>query len=198
MSKDIIIGVISAVAVTLLTALISWSTDGGLARIIGAATQKDIAAVRLGMSVPSNLIAFFNRERCPDGWEEISSLAGRYVVGANADGATIGKTVGQALLPQENRWVSKHNHGIDDAGKHSHKLHAGGKHDHNFRAPRHYTSETGGHARAKDDGKDTTEEAGNHTHQLGDAGNHRHLIHDAGSIDGTNAPYIQLLACRKK
>ncbi len=121
--------------------------------------------------IPSGAVMFFNLSACPSGWTELTSARGRYIVGLPA-GGTLAATVGTALSNQENRPVGQHSHTINDPG-HSH---------------------------------DSTEAIGSGTDVGGGTkspfgyyndGYTGITINNAGTVAGTNAPYIQLLACQK-
>jgi len=124
---------------------------------------------------PDGLVAFFNRATCPAGWREVTALRGRYVVGLPEKG-TPGAVVGTALADKENRPVGQHNHGVIDPG-HSH-----------------------GVTRSNSDGDDNEFLEAN-----GSAGIPNLLyiersttgvtVESAGAVPGTNAPYVQLIAC---
>jgi len=49
-----------------------------------------------GGAIPSGAVIFFNLASCPQGWRELTSARGRYIVGLPA-GGTLGATVGTAL-----------------------------------------------------------------------------------------------------
>ncbi|MCI5149246.1 MAG: hypothetical protein D3916_07655 [Candidatus Electrothrix sp. MAN1_4] len=152
-----------------------------------------------GPSTPKNIVGMFYQESCPEGWEEVSNMNGRYIVGVTSNGARIGETIGTPLKPQENRVVGKHGHPLGTTGNHTHSVANAGNHAHSFSGARDYTSGAGDHDRAKPTGASrSTNRAGNHSHGLGTSGQHTHSLSDAGNVEGTNAPYIQLLACRKK
>ena len=127
-----------------------------------------------GDGLPKGTIAFFNLSACPSGWTEKTELKGRYPVGLPNSG-TLGQSVGTALTNGENRSVGQHNHGVTDPG-----------HDHS--------------------GVYAMPGAGSHvpTYELKYANwgktqisTTNISIQNSGSVAGTNAPYVQLLACEK-
>ncbi|MFN7181443.1 MAG: hypothetical protein ACK4NF_02040 [Planctomycetota bacterium] len=136
-----------------------------------ALKEKDISPI------PSKAVMFFNSRQCPQGWEELKEGQGRYVVGLVKDG-TLMATVGEPLLDKENRVVGKHTHSVKDPG-HSHNLTIAGPFDGNLKAI------VGGSSKTT-----TIREI--------DSARTNIIIEEAGSVDGTNAPYIQLLICEKQ
>ncbi len=144
--------------------------------------------------VPSGAVMFFNLESCPSGWHELTEARGRYLVGLT-DRGTLAGTVGTALSDLENRAVGKHTHDITDAG-HSHGVTDPG-HSHNV----HWLP-LGGTRLGDEDGDRFLRFYNIHTGnaQIGISINDHTTditIMDAGSVDGTNAPYIQFLVCVK-
>jgi hypothetical protein len=141
-------------------------------------------------------VMFFNLDTCPPGWHELTEARGRYLVGL-PDGGTLGATVGTALSDSEDRPVGRHTHDYSDPG-----------HDHSINDPghRHYTpsvlragttwgDETGlPHFASSISGQYTDYST------TGISINSRTTgitINYTGSVSGTNAPYMQLLACEK-
>ncbi len=131
-----------------------------------------------GDSLPKGTIAFFNLPSCPSGWAEKTELKGRYPVGLPNSG-TLGQSVGTALTNGEDRAVGQHNHGVTDPG-HAHNLLGGGG---NF-GPGTYGSFIWG-THAWSEGRISSSFA-------------NISIQNSGSVAGTNAPYLQLLACEKQ
>lgn len=128
--------------------------------------------------IPAGQVAFFNLSSCPSGWTELTSARGRYIVGLPSAG-TLAGTAGTALSNLESRAVGQHTHTITDPG-----------HSHSF-----------GYSVPTTDGSVLNT-------NLGTAPGVRTItgtqsagtgitINNAGSVSGTNAPYIQLLACQK-
>jgi hypothetical protein len=126
-----------------------------------------------GGGVPSGAVMFFNLASCPSGWTELTTARGRYVVGLPASGSLAG-TAGTALSNLENRAVGQHTHGITDPG-----------HAHTYTPPV-YTSTGSGSSKAGVGGATSTS-----SNPTGIS------IQNTGTVAGTNAPYIQLLACQK-
>ncbi|SFV01033.1 hypothetical protein SAMN05192541_109289 [Bradyrhizobium arachidis] len=119
-------------------------------------------------SIPQNMIAYFTRSDCPEGWSRADELRGRYVVGIDPSHLdTLGKTVGSALDSMENRPAGRHSHTavntVPQAGGGRDRMMGGG--GGGFADPRMDTS----------DGSDSK---------------------PSPLKDGTNAPYIVLTACR--
>lgn len=158
--------------------------------------------------VPRGGVMHFNLDSCPPEWEPLTDLEGRYIVGLNP-GGTLGQQVGTALTDGENRAVGKHSHTATDSG-HGHNV-TDPKHSHGIDDPGHSHSidlddSTGGggidDAGNSNDGSDSTGSATTgitinsaSTGILIKSGKANISVADAGAVDGTNAPYLQLLAC---
>ncbi len=127
-----------------------------------------------GDSIPKGTISFFNLSACPSGWAEKTELKGRYVV-AKPDGGTLLGSQGTALTNLENRAVGQHNHGVTDPG---HKHYMNAMQGTIFYSVRYGDNNGGGNVNTS---TSTTNIS----------------IQNSGSVVGTNAPYIQLLACEK-
>ncbi len=127
-------------------------------------------------NIPSGAVMFFNLSQCPKGWTELVEAKGRYIVGLPKDG-TLGATVGVELKDRENRAVGRHTHTIVDPG-HSHNIKAIGRYDGNIKA---YLS-------------GSTNQASNLNSEQSKT---NITIKEAGEVEGTNAPYLQLLICKK-
>ncbi len=153
----------------------------------GAITTGALASARGG--VPANAVIFLPATSCPTGYTEYTTLRGRYAVGLVANG-TSAATVGTALTNTENRAVGQHthtqnahNHGITDAG-----------HTHTY-------NEHGGSTSAF---TETGTVSGNGSQNTGNSttgitiNNRTATNQNTGSVTGTNAPYVQLLACQKQ
>jgi hypothetical protein len=130
-------------------------------------------------SVPSGGIVFFEGSSCPAGWSEYTKGRGRYLVGLGASGNP-GAEVGTALDDQENRATGRHTHDVNDPG----------------------------HAHAIGYDTDRLENLGNiiggtrlfgtvSATEMSDPAFTGITIQPAGAVPGTNAPYVQLLACIK-
>ena len=175
-----------------------------------------------GGDVPAGSVAFFTKKACPGGWKEYTALRGRYAVGL-PQGGTAKQTVGQALTNGENRAVGQHTHDITDPG-HSHGVTDPG-HAHGVTDPGHvhaaqaqsapivgqnsFPANPRFHADAFDAGgtlgtmqvlpaftgisiQPATTGISVNTATTGIT------VKTAGDVPGTNAPYVQLLACKKK
>ena len=127
-----------------------------------------------GDSIPKGTISFFNLSACPSGWAEKTELKGRYVV-AKPDGGTLLGSQGTALTNLENRAVGQHNHGVTDPG---HKHYMNAMQGTIFYSVRYGDNNGGGNVNTS---TSTTNIS----------------IQNSGSVVGTNAPYVQLLACEK-
>jgi hypothetical protein len=141
-------------------------------------------------TVPSGAVTFFNLAACPTGWTAYAPAEGRGVVGL-VNGGTLAATVGTALADQENRATGQHSHTVTDPG-HTH-------------APDHAdagaffvdTSEGTGAGTTYYDVPNTSTFyvfAAINTTSSATTGV---KVDEAGTVAGTNAPYVQLLACQK-
>lgn len=136
----------------------------------------DIAKKSDSSGVPSGLVAFFAVSSCPTGWAEYTALRGRYGVGL-VSGGTLEGTSGTALTNQESRPVGQHSHTVTDPG--------------HFHTQSIVGSSAFGTLQAQSGG--AYEVAGSST----GSNTTGITIANSGSVAGTNAPYIQLLACKK-
>lgn len=127
-------------------------------------------------SVPSGMMMYTVSSACPSGWTEFTEARGRYIVGVPA-GGTVSSTVGTALSNSENRAVGQHTHSITDP-THRHPLNDSCCDQPTFQQ----ISGSGDRAFG-----------GGYT-QYASTGI---TVNASGTTAGTNAPYIQLLACRK-
>lgn len=141
--------------------------------------------------VPSGIIAY-SATTCPTGWSEYTTARGMYIVG-NPSGGTLATAVGTALTNLENRAVGQHLHSVnppststDTTGSHQH-----GRNTDNDAGGNLGIGWTGGDAGY---GYTYTDAAGSHSHTVDIAA---FDSTNAGSVAGTNAPYIQLTACKK-
>lgn len=169
------------------------------------------------VSAPTGAVMFFNIANstsgndCPSGWTEFTQLNGRYVVGL-AQGNTLATPVGSALSNQENRatgahahqyyWYD-HSHGLSGTysgtasvsgtvynGVVNGTVHrAYGGNDWNTGDPTPVTVNSSGSASITLSGN--TGYSGIASQYLDTTGV------NGGAVPGTNAPYIQLLACQK-
>lgn len=134
----------------------------------------DVALKSDSSGIPSGMVAFFAVSSCPSGWAEYTAMRGRYAVGLVSSGALEG-TAGTALTNQESRAVGQHTHSVTDPG-HLHtysQMVAGGS-----------TYVGAGSTFDLISGNTSTATTGI-------------TIANSGSVAGTNAPYIQLLGCKK-
>lgn len=160
---------------------ITWNQQGvqGPAGARGATGADAIA--------PSGAVMFFDLAACPAGWSAYENARGRYVVGLNSAG-TQAAQVGTPLGDQENRAVGQHAHGLTDPG-HGHAIRANGS---ALRIPSAFLSLAGRAAPMTElppsPNATTTGVVPNATGIT---------VDPSGSVPGTAAPYVQLLACRK-
>ena len=169
---------------------VTWSTQGpaGAQGVQGAQGAKGDAGP--AGPVETGLVAFYAASACPAGWAEYTPAQGRYLVGLPAGGANEA-AVGTPLGNQENRAVGQHGHGITDPG-HSHSiqnvspiLRAGNTTPTRVQG----TSGSGGIFNAT-----LTPGSALPPVTVDPTGI---TVNAAGSVPGTNAPYVQLLACKK-
>jgi len=132
--------------------------------------------------VPSGAVMFFDLAACPAGWSEMTSARGRYIAGKTSSG-TLAATVGTALTDKENRAVGKHNHSITDPG-HGHSL---------------SNVVSAGHTAYNDSTTcvNVVPRFGLISIVTALANTTGITLGSSGDVDGTNAPYIQLLTCKK-
>lgn len=133
-----------------------------------------IAAVRSDLSpIPPRAIVFFDRE-CPTGWNEYRLLRGRYVVGAH-EPSKVGRLVGYQLADEENRPTGSHRHFPSERLK-------------NYMVIDNLGDVPGRTSTMLAHGQGVGRYVDN---QTGDVS----LAQGTKTMEGTNAPYIQLLAC---
>src|SRR3954452_21643175 len=143
----------------------------------GANGQPGAAGV--DATAPAGAVMYFDLASCPSGWSDFAAGRGRYLVGMPV-GGTPGAAVGTALSPQENRPTGQHTHAVIDPG-HVHAVGFDTERLANFGNTIGGTSIFGSNS-----GSENTE--------LGFTGI---SIANAGTVSGTNAPYLELVACRK-
>lgn len=129
---------------------------------------------------PAGAVMFFDLASCPAGWSSFDAARGRYLVGLTA-GGTAGAAVGTALSDQEDRPTGQHTHAVIDPGH----FHAVGYDTEQLAN----TGNTIGGTRMQGGSN-----SGSENSDLAFTGI---SIANAGAVPGTNAPYLQLLACRK-
>jgi hypothetical protein len=158
-----------------------------------------------GVTVPANIIAYSTSGSCPGGWTEHTAARGFYIVGLPASGTNAG-TVGTALTNTENRATGQHSHA--PIGTHTHTQNA---HGHTLTNPTHSHTETGSAAvdsnsggvakttgsGATNTGSSTTGVSIDATAAVNQSVTTGVTVQNAGSVAGTNAPYIQMVACKK-
>ncbi len=182
-----------------LKVLIFVTGFGGLSSIAAGVTDSEFENLKKIVAVQQAKIAsleaqnrdyfksmpvvYFAGTKCPTGWTEKADMRGRYVVAAQSS-ASLGRLVGSALSDQENRATGLHNHIVDDPG-HRHPVYIA-------------QSRTGADSGVIGD-MPTANNLSGATRPIIDAWNHKVStdiqLRAAGSVEGTNAPYIQLLAC---
>jgi hypothetical protein len=129
---------------------------------------------------PTGAVMYFDTPTCPSGWTLFASGFGRYIVGIPNGTGLRGQTVGTALSLLEDRPTGQHTHAVNDPG-HSHTV------DYDTERLSNYGNTIGGTSIfGTNDGHATSQPAFTGI-----------TIANAGSVPGTNAPYVQLLVCRK-
>ena len=126
--------------------------------------------------IPTSMVAFFVGGACPTGWTEYTALRGKMAVGLVSGGADEGGA-GTALTNTENRAVGPHTPSVTDPG-----------HGHSVKVD---TTGTG---------TSFPQAGGSHTSTIAGAATSSTTgisLVNAGSVAGTNAPYVQLIACKK-
>tara|TARA_Y100000310_G_C20701283_1_gene830144 strand:- start:4259 stop:4903 length:645 start_codon:yes stop_codon:yes gene_type:complete len=157
-----------------------------------------ITATEVEGAIPPGAIMYFNRATCPQGWNAVPNTYGRYIVGLSPTG-TLQGLVGTPLGNNQDRPVGLHSHHVDPppgvdttpSGGHNHGVywhagyHGGGIHG------------AGGGDSASTVHGGVTSPVGHHIHQV-DIPRFRSYDSDGeGATAGTNAPYVQFLACEK-
>lgn len=142
---------------------------------------------------PSGMIAFFTGS-CPTGWTEYTTARGRYIVGTPSGGTAEG-TKGTALSDLEDRAVGQHTHTF--AGD------ALADHDHDLKGVINASNVAtiAGSRIADHNGYHATGTINQtfHADTIADkgAGTPSGTNANSGSVASTNAPYVQLTACKK-
>lgn len=144
------------------------------ASVLAAQTPAAEAAEDMQTAMPKGMVAFFNLEECPRGWDFYAGAEGRYVVGIlqgsrSQQKESVGKTAGERLGDLENRSTGSHSHLLSGA------VITGC-------SPGNPVNVQTGSCQPNDHGVSVV---------AGTAAS-------SGGPDGTNAPYVQLLACEKK
>ncbi len=122
-------------------------------------------------STPQSQIALFDLGSCPSGWKEKESVRGRYLVGMVLGGKP-GSSIGTALSLNENRPAGPHSHAYSDDSV-GYKVSAG-----RYEGLR-------------------TEFRGDSSVSLYHRQGTTTVSVSPAAPGGTNAPYIQFLACEK-
>jgi hypothetical protein len=143
-------------------------------------SERKVTLANASGGTPAGAVMHFDRKTCPAGWSEYTSGRGRYLVGL-PEGGTPGAGVGTPLTGGEDRATGQHAHGVTDPG-HAHSV----AYDNDMVA--NLGNTIGGTRRVDvEEGAATTS-----TVPTGIT------VQPAGAVAGTNAPYVQLLACRKE
>jgi hypothetical protein len=157
---------------------------GGAMRLVKAKTkcrrtEKKVSWAKSG-GEPSGAVGFYASSSCPSGYSVYEEARGRYLVGL-PDGGRLAAPVGTALSPEENRPVGKHDHAITDPG-HSHDV--GSRQAINTGNVASHTVQGNASTVANDQIPTSAATTGI-------------TVSPAGAVDGTNAPYLELLVCKK-
>jgi hypothetical protein len=131
-------------------------------------------------TAPAGAIVYFNRTTCPSGWTEFVNGRGRYLVSLSP-GGTLNGTVGTPLTNLQNRATGQHTHAVNDPG-HLHVV------DYDTEQLGNLGNTIGG----------TRQSGGSDSGHKNSASALTGItIANAGTVPGTNAPYVQMLGCRK-
>jgi len=137
-----------------------------------------VGSWQTAVGIPAGQVSFFDLSSCPTGWTEATAARGRYLVALPA-GGTLDGIAGVTLSDLENRPVGRHTHDITDSG-HSHGIRItnanGGVAGDSVYQANTGTADQPGFISSKTTGITITA---------------------TGTTAGTNAPYIQYLACKK-
>jgi hypothetical protein len=136
-----------------------------------------------GAGVPAGAVAFFDLPACPAGWSAFDAARGRYVVGL-PNGGALAATVGTALADQENRPAGRHNHGVTDPG-----------HRHTLPTRTNVVAGNVPHTSVQANGSAAL--ANTILTGLTATGISVNNSTGTSGIVGTNAPFVQLLPCKK-
>lgn len=139
------------------------------------------------VEVPKGAVFFFNGGSCPGGFAELTAARGRYIVGLRPGGSA-GGTAGTALSNLENRATGRHSHPVSDP-----------QHLHGYTTQWGFndTADSGTVRRPLFDFK-PVDAVGRPDVASDSAGFTGLTVDPTGAVDGTNAPYLQLLVCQKQ
>jgi hypothetical protein len=179
-------------------------------------TVTDDRAWLVGSGLPVGMVAFFpDVTTCPVGWTELTDMRGRYVVGLQP-GGTVNGTQGTYLTDKESRSVGQHTHAVTESA-HTHAV-SDPTHTHAVSDPTHVHTIPGLSTEAgvlvgamtneyllanPTDNWATAAAATGISISASATGISNTATttgisnQNAGAVAGTNAPYLQLLACKK-
>ncbi len=149
--------------------------DTNITSITTNATNIAANTSNITATMPTGAVLYFNLSSCPAGWSPLNAAQGRYLVGLPS-GGSLGAAVGNSLSNLENRPVGRHTHAVSDPG-HSHGI--------------EQVSGSDGITWSLSRGASGTSFIQSTTDTTGIA------INNSGDVNGTNAPYLQLLVCEK-
>jgi hypothetical protein len=161
-----LVGALTFLATSTLIVLGSAFTDGRIVALMGGVQRSEFEQYR-GVVASGIVGLFFARDECPaqSGWSPVPDTFLGRYIVAVDGSASVGGVKGAPLSDLEDRPAGAHNHEYD--------------------LPEHTTSGAGG-SRLRDEG------AG---HVLSGSRTGRGVSDNEPLKPGTNAPYIQLLAC---
>ncbi|MBL4775616.1 MAG: hypothetical protein JKY87_06135, partial [Mariprofundus sp.] len=143
-----------------------------------------------GGGVPAGAVMSFDLNACPTGWAEFTQARGRYMVGMTP-GGTLRGVSGTALSDTENRAVGQHNHTATQV-YHRHRYPGFSTYSDVVKA----TIFTQPRVSVRS-GSTTSLTTGPVLSGGIRANSPAITVQPSGGVTGTNAPYIQLLACKK-
>jgi hypothetical protein len=143
-------------------------------------TKAMVVVLASGCShTPRDMVAFFNSTTCPSGWSDVpEGWRGRYVV---IESDSPGRTVGNALVSGESRITGEHSHLVDSGGRQVLVPRPGCNVDNSCRRTGYFDS---GDAIYEQEGAALR------------VGSVRTGPNET-TVEGTNAPYVNLKACSK-
>jgi len=165
-----------------------------------ASTNYNSRLNALEANIPTGTMAFYTTAACPSGWTQYSAANGRYIVAA---AGSVTNTSGTALSNLEARTVGQHYHSIDPANTsvsisdpgHTHSTPGGNQFlTYNVGGTNGPTAAGSPKVTLNDANAVISNGATGITASVDIAAFNSA---DSGSVAGTNAPYIQLYACRK-